>query len=290
MTQSQTHPIRAMVWMAGAILSFSAMAVGGRSVSSDLDTFEIMFYRSLVGIVIVVSLLTLRGGWGQVSFRNLHLHAIRNIAHFTGQNLWFFSLTLIPLAQVFALEFSTPLWVALLAPLVLGEPLTRLRAAMVSVGFLGILIVARPGFGEFSPGILTAAASAIGFAASILFTKILTRRGPVMGILFWLVVMQAVFGLICAGFDGDIARPATENWFWLILIGCAGLFAHFCLTTALSLAPASIVAPIDFLRLPLIAVVGALVYAEALDPFVFLGSLLIFGANYVNIRADARKT
>lgn len=280
--------MRAVLWMGGAILSFSAMAIGGRAVAPQLDTFEIMFYRSIVGIVIVFALLTLRQGWGQVGFRNLGLHAIRNIAHFTGQNLWFFSLTLIPLAQVFALEFTTPIWVTLLAPLLLGERLTRLRVVTAMVGFIGILIVARPGFGVFSPGILTAAMAAIGFAASILFTKLLTQRGPVIGILFWLVVMQAVFGLTCAGIDGDVAWPTPDGLAWLVLIGCAGLFAHFCLTTALSLAPASIVSPVDFLRLPLIAIVGALVYAEPLDPFVFLGAVLIFSANYINIRADTR--
>lgn len=290
MTSHTSTSIRAMFWMGGAILSFSTMAIGGRSVSHDLDTFEIMLYRSIVGIVIVTTLLTLRGRWGQVSFRHLGLHALRNVAHFTGQNLWFFSLTLIPLAQVFALEFSTPLWVTLLAPLVLGERLTRLRLATVVMGFVGILIVARPGFGVFSPGLVTAALAAIGFAGSILFTKMLTRRGPVIGILFWLVVMQAVFGLVCAGIDGDIARPGPASTAWVILIGAAGLFAHFCLTTALSLAPATIVSPIDFLRLPLIAIVGALIYAEPLDPFVLLGSAVIFGANYINIRADARQT
>lgn len=288
MTQPQSYPIRAVLWMGGAILSFSSMAVGGRAVAAQLDTFEIMFYRSIVGIVIVFALLTRRGTWGQVGFRNLGLHALRNVAHFTGQNLWFFSLTLIPLAQVFALEFTTPIWVILLAPLVLGEPLTRLRIVTSAVGFLGILIVARPGLGAFSPGLLTAAAAAIGFAASILFTKILTQRGPVIAVLFWLVVMQAVFGLVCAGIDLDIAWPSPVNMAWLGLIGCAGLFAHFCLTTALSLAPASIVSPVDFLRLPLIAVVGALFYHEPLDPFVFMGALLIFGANYANIRATTR--
>ena len=95
--------------------------------------------------------------------------------------------------------------------------------------------------------------------------------------------MQAVFGLICAGYDGDIALPSLQTLPWVVLIGCAGLLAHFCLTKALSIAPASVVMPIDFVRLPVIAIVGMLLYAEPLDALVFVGAAFIFAANYLNI-------
>ena len=97
--------------------------------------------------------------------------------------------------------------------------------------------------------------------------------------------MQAVFGLICAGIDGDIALPSPENWPGLAIIGIAGLVAHFCLTTALTLAPASVVMPIDFLRLPVIAIIGMLLYGEPLELAVLLGGLVIFAANAINLRA-----
>ena len=119
----ETEPAQAglaALWMIGAIVSFSAMAVAGRALSSDLDTFEMMTYRSIIGLVIVVSVASLRGKLGEITTRDLPHHAIRNLAHFAGQNLWFFSLTLIPLAQVFALGFTSPIWVALLAPLFLN--------------------------------------------------------------------------------------------------------------------------------------------------------------------------
>ncbi|MEZ5450977.1 MAG: EamA family transporter, partial [Thiolinea sp.] len=111
-----SHPLRAALWMSGAVLSFSAMAIAGREMAHDLDTFEIMLYRSLIGIVIVVTIATLAGTLGQIRRRRFGLHLIRNLSHFAGQNLWFYAVTLLPFAQVFALEFSTPLWVALLAP------------------------------------------------------------------------------------------------------------------------------------------------------------------------------
>ncbi|SHE46418.1 EamA domain-containing membrane protein RarD [Loktanella atrilutea] len=278
-----TSTLRACLWMIGAIVSFTSMAIAGRQVSFALDTFEIMTYRSLLGIVIVCTVAGLSGTWRQINGQQLGLHAIRNIAHFTGQNLWFFAITAIPLAQVFALEFTSPIWVLLLSPLLLGERLTRVGLIAAAIGFVGVLVVTRPGSAPLSPGLIAAALCAVGFAFSAIFTRRLTRTQTITCILFYLTVMQAVFGLICAGWDGDMALPDATTLPWLVLIGCAGLFAHFCLTTALSLAPASVVMPIDFVRLPTIAIVGALVYAEVIDPWILLGAALIFAGNYLNI-------
>ena len=108
-----SNTLRACLWMIGAIVSFTSMAIAGRQVSFALDTFEIMLYRSLMGIVIVCTVAGLSGTWRQINRQQLGLHAIRNAAHFTGQNLWFFAITAIPLAQVFALEFTSPIWVLL---------------------------------------------------------------------------------------------------------------------------------------------------------------------------------
>jgi drug/metabolite transporter (DMT)-like permease len=236
--------LRAALWMIGAIASFTAMAVAGRAVSFELDTFEIMMYRSFIGMIIVISVAGITGHLGDITRRHMGAHTIRNIAHFAGQNLWFFALTVIPLAQVFALEFTSPIWVLVLSPFVLGERMTQTRALAALLGFAGIL--------------------------------------------FYLTVMQAVFGVLAAGYDGDIALPSATTAPWLLLIGCAGLLAHFCLTTALSLAPATVVVPIDFARLPVIAVIGWAAYAEALDVWVFVGALLIFAGNYFNIWTETR--
>ncbi|KMK66887.1 DMT family transporter [Puniceibacterium sp. IMCC21224] len=281
--------LRACLWMIGAIVCFSSMAVGGRAVSLDLDTFEIMMYRSMIGLVLVVVVSSVAGTRNQITRRSLGLHTVRNISHFIGQNLWFYAIAVIPLAQVFALEFTSPLWVIALSPLVLGERLTRARAISALIGFVGILIVTRPSPETFHIGLVAAALAAIGFAGSAVFTRKLTRTETITCILFYLTLMQAVFGLICAGYDGDIQWPSSANWPWIVLIACAGLVAHFCLTTALRLAPATVVMPIDFARLPVIAIIGVLFYAEAIDPFVFLGAIVIFGANYYNIWTETRR-
>ncbi|MEL7014226.1 MAG: DMT family transporter [Pseudomonadota bacterium] len=284
------HILQAAVWMMGAVVSFSCMAVGGRSVSFELDTFEIMMFRSFVGFIVVFAVAKSLGTLKEVTFDHLGTHALRNVFHFTGQNLWFFALTLIPLAQVVALEFTAPLWVLVLSPLFLGERLTRLRVIAALFGFIGVLIVARPSPETINFGMISAAVAAIGFAGSIILTKRLTRTQSLTCILFWMTAMQAVLGIVCAGYDGDIAIPSLVSVPWLVLIGLAGLCAHFCLTKALTLAPATVIVPVDFLRLPVIAIIGLTVYAEPLDIFVILGALIIFGANYANIWAETRKT
>lgn len=274
--------------MIGSIASFSSMAVAGREVSGQLDTFEIMMYRSLFGVMIVVLLAGAFGTWREINTRNMGLHVVRNLAHFTGQNLWFYAVTVIPLAQVFALEFTSPLWVIVLSPLILGERLTAMRALAAVMGFVGILVVARPDMAGIDLGVITAASSAIFFALTIMITKRLTRTQSITCILFYLTTMQLVFGVIAAGFDGDIAVPTGQTLPFVVLIGAAGLLAHFCLTNALAIAPATVVVPIDFIRLPAIAVVGMLLYGEALDIWVFVGAVIIFAGNYMNIWSETR--
>ncbi len=284
-----SRPLLAAAWMTGAIIAFSSMAIAGRAVSHELDTFEMMMYRSFIGLSVVLTVGLSTGKLREVRFDRLPLHLVRNLAHFTGQNLWFYALTLITLSQVFALEFTSPIWVVILAVVFLGERLTRIRVLAVALGFVGALAVARPGAGADPTGLALAATSAIAFAASIVTTKMLTRTETILGILFWLTAMQAVMGIIATGWDGDIAWPSAAAWPWVALIGCAGLLAHTCLTNALAVAPATVVVPMDFLRLPVIAMVGMAVYAEPLDAWVFLGAALIFAGNYLNIWSESRR-
>ncbi len=276
--------------MTGSIASFSTMAVAGREVSDSLDTFEIMMYRSVVGILVVCAFALATGAWRSIKTDRLGTHLVRNVAHFTGQNLWFYAVTVIPLAQVFALEFTSPIWVIVLSPLILGERLTRVRALAAIMGFIGILIVARPDMAGINAGVITAASSAIFFALTIMLTKRLTRHEGITSILFWLTSMQLVMGIAMAGYDGDIALPDLQTGPWVFLIGCAGLLAHYCLTNALSIAPATVVVPIDFIRLPTIAVIGMLAYGEVIDVWVFVGAAVIFAGNYVNILVESRQS
>ena len=283
------RPLLAAAWMLGALIAFSTMAVAGRAVVPELDSFELMMYRSFIGLAIILAIGLVFGKLSEVRFHNLKLHGLRNLGHFTGQNLWFTALPLIPLAQLFALEFTSPIWVVIFAVLFAGEKVTGIRVLAVALGFVGALLVARPGLEGDSFGLILAAASANVFAVSIVTTRVLTRTESISGILFWLTAMQAVFGMITTGWDGDIAWPSLAVWPWVFLVGIAGLVAHTCLTNALAVAPATIVTPMDFMRLPAIALIGALFYNEAINIWVLAGALVIFAGNYLNIWVETRK-
>lgn len=274
--------------MAGVVASFTIMAIAGREASFELDPIELLLYRSIFGIAAVLAICAARRRIDDIRTSRLGLHVVRNVFHFSGTVLWFYAVFTIPLAQVFAFEFSTPLWAAVLAPFFLGERLTLMRKATIAVGFAGILVVARPGATELSPGVAAAALCAVGFAVSAIATRRLVRDASVTCILFWMAVMQTAISLSIAGFDGDIAVPSRASALPLLLVSITGLTAHYCLTTALRLAPAVVVMPLDFARLPIIAIAGMIIYAEPLDAFVIAGACIIMGANYVNVRNEAK--
>jgi drug/metabolite transporter (DMT)-like permease len=272
--------------MIGSIAAFSSMAIATRQINGVHDTFEILAFRSVIGWFLVVGIAAALGQWSRIRRDRLSSHLVRNVFHFSGQSLWFYAVTVIPLAQVFALEFTSPIWVILLSPIFLGERLTRRKLLAAALGFAGILIVAQPDISAIDTGVLAAAGAAVFFAATALLTKALTKDGEaIVSILFWLTLMQAGFGSAAMLLDGQVTLPTLATLPWLALIGVAGITAHLCLTTALSLAPASMVVPVDFARLPLIAVVGAVFYAEPVETSLFLGAALIFLGIWINLRS-----
>ncbi|MEK9910405.1 MAG: DMT family transporter [Candidatus Puniceispirillum sp.] len=284
-----SHPIKAALWMIGAMVSFSLMAVSGRELAPQMNTFEIMFFRSLIGLALVVTISYAVGTLTEIKTDRLGLHFIRNAAHFSGQNLWFLAVAYIPFSQLFALEFSTPIWVALLAPVFLGETLTRRRMLAVGLGFSGVLIVARPDLQYLDPAILAAMACAVCFAGSLMTTKILTRDQSTSCILFWLTVMQLGMGAFAVAVTGGLSLPQGIDYMWVVIVGVGGLMAHFCITKALALAPAIVVIPLDFMRLPLISVIGFMAYDEAFEWPIAAGALVIFSAILVNLQAESRR-
>ena len=291
--QPNTSLIKGIAWMIGSLASFTLMTVSVRELGGDMHPFQILFIRSAIGILILLPIITHygkgrpEGGWKQIRRRFLPGHALRNVIHFTGQVLWIFGVGLLPLATVSAIEFTSPLWGGLLAVLFLGERMNRGRLAAFILGFIGILVIVRPGFIEISDGILIMLACALFFGATGAITKWLTRRETTLAITFFMVTMQATFGGVASVF---VWEPVLlEHLPWLFLVGVSGLSAHFCLTSALAAADATFVMPIDFLRLPLVAVVGFLVYAEAFQIEILLGALIIFSGNYISLRYETRR-
>jgi len=270
--------------MMGTVGSFTLMAIAGRVILQDINTFELMLYRSVIGFLIVTALLARsKRGFSQIKTRIFGRHILRSAIHFTGQNLWFYALAMIPLAQLIALEFTNPLWVTLLAPLLLGERLTPQKLLIALMGFVGVLIVARPGLEPINLGHVAGLTAAIGFALTNILTRRIMRQDTVLTLLFWMTLSQALFALVIS-LPGGIPWPSASLWPWVIIMGITGLSAHFCLGKALSLAPATIVAPMDFIRLPIAAMVGVLLYREPLLATVFIGGGVILLANYLNIK------
>lgn len=280
----QYRPLAAALWMLGSIAAFSSMAVAGRAIAGVHDTFELMLWRSITGFAVVVGVALAAGRLHEVRSDRLGRHLARNAVHFTGQNLWFFALNLIPLAQVFALEFTSPIWVMLMAAVFLGERLTGPKIMAAVLGFAGVWIVAQPDFNALDPGVLAAAASALFFAATSVITKTLTRVESIVSILFWLTLMQVGFSLAATLWDGQMVWPTIATAPWLVVLGLAGLMAHYCLTKALSLAPASVIVPVDFARLPVIAVIGWALYDEMIGGATMLGAGLILCGILINLR------
>jgi drug/metabolite transporter (DMT)-like permease len=272
--------------MMGTLVSFSMVGVATRHLTDGgLPVFQILFLRAAVGLIILTPIV-MWGGWHTVSTRHWRLHAIRNTLHFGASYAWYFGIAVLPLASVFAIEFTAPVWVAVLAVIILGEKLNWARSAAIGAGLIGVLIILRPGLESFSVASLVVLASALGFAFAHVATKGLTRNNSVLKVLFWMALMQFPMGI---GPAIAVWTPIEGiAWLWAAAVGASAVSAHFCLTRALSLADASVVVPMDFLRIPLIAVVSLFVFGEAIDGWVIVGAAIIFAGLYYNVRHEHR--
>ena len=277
----------AALWMGGAIVSFMVMAVGARELSSELGTFEILFVRSVIGLL-VLALLLGRRGWHQLATASFGLHFVRNLAHFAGQFGWFYGFAFIPLAAVVAIEITTPIWTALFAAILLGERITAARCGAICLGFAGVLIILRPGLAVVDPAAMAVLLGAVGFGLSITLTKKLAARDAPVAIVFYMALIQLPLGLVPATFNW--VNPSPAHWPWLIAVGITALTAHYCMVRALAVADATVVIPMDCLRLPLISLLGLLLYNERIEWFLVAGAVLILAGNLVNVRAEAAAT
>ena len=275
--------LRAALWMVGTLVSFSMLAVATRELSADYSAIQILFFRNTVGLAIMLPVVAAIG-WRRMRSRSMRLQAVRNVIHLAASLGWYQGIAVLPLAQVFAIEFTAPFWVALMAVILLGERMNRGRATALVFGLVGMLIILRPGFGGFSIGSLYVLGAAIGFAGTHIATKRLTATDTVVMVLFWMVVIQFPISAAAAVFSWSPLGWGMAPW--AFVIGAAGLSAHYCMTRALYLADATVVIPLDFMRLPLIAIVGFAVYNEGIDAFVLIGALVMFAGNYVSIRRE----
>lgn len=278
---------RGLLWMALSMASFIGMSVGSRELATTLSIRQVLFFRALVGLFII--LILARKLLPEVrEMKMLRLHFIRNIVHFTAQYFWTIGVVFLPLASVFALEFTMPIWVAFFAWLFLKEKLTIPRLFATLGGFIGVLVIVRPGSSMMDPASALVLLAAAGYGLSLICVKQLTRQCSPGAIVVWMILIQLPLGFLLAITDWQpVSFSATP---WMLLAGAGALSAHFCQAQALKILDASVVIPIDFLRVPIAAVVGYYIYGELIDLWVLFGGAIILFSNYQAVVIERRKS
>jgi len=269
--------------MAGWLALMLIVVVAGRETTRELNVFQIMELRSIFGFLMLYPLIRLSGGFAAMQTSRPLQHIGRNLIHYAAQLGWFFALTLIPLGQVVSIEFTMPIWTAILAASFLSERMTVWKILAIVLGLVGVIVIVRPATGDINPGQLIALGAAVGFGISVAMMKSLTRTDTTLTIIFWMLVIQSA-----AGFFPSLyvwRWPTAYAWGWIVVIAFCGTFSHYCMARAMLHADATVVLPMDFLRVPLTATAGWLIYSERLDLFTVLGAILILTGNLLNLKA-----
>jgi drug/metabolite transporter (DMT)-like permease len=275
-----------LIWMLGTLLSFSLMAVAARELSGEIHTFQMMLFRSVIGLL-VIGAIVLKGRQFQlIKSQRLKLHSLRNGFHFLGQYAWFIGIALLPLADVFALEFTAPLWTILIAAWFLNEQLSKQKVVALLLAMVGVILIVKPSNELFNPVSLIVLFAAFSYAVAYVSTKALTSSEHILTILFLMNAMQLPLALPFSIYYW--VMPDLLQLVWLVVIAVTALSAHYCLTSAMKVADASTVVMLDFLRLPLIILVGILLYQEPLRIELLMGAGLMLLANLLPLVKQAK--
>jgi drug/metabolite transporter (DMT)-like permease len=267
--------------MSGALLSFCFMAIAARELSAGMSTFEVLFARALIGLTLVCLVILKTRDWSYFKTQRIKFHLGRDITHLMGQYGWFVGVSLLPLSQVFALEFTGPLWTSILAMAFLGEVLNVKRFFAIILGFAGVYLIVNPGEGIFNYNSLYVIAAALLFSIGNTFSKSLVKTDRPLTILFYMCLIQLPVTFFLA--INHFIWPDVAQSGWLMIIGLTSITSHFCMSKAMQKTDLSIVVTLDFFRLPLITLVGVLFYAEAFRWVMVIGAMMVFSANLINL-------
>jgi|TARA_B100000780_G_scaffold178106_1_gene124853 drug/metabolite transporter (DMT)-like permease len=256
------------------------MAIAARELDGKIDKFELLAIRSLVGFVLLVIIMNVIKRPTLMFSRRMKTHFWRNFFHFIGQFSWLVGIGLLPLAQVFAIEFTVPLWVLIIASIFLSEAITRRKLVSVALGLIGVAVIVKPGVQIIDVGGLVMIIASLCFAVTFILSKSLLTTEHPLTVVFYMTLIQLPLGALMAG--PDWAMPEPWMWPWVMAIALTGLSAHYCMVKAMQIAEVSVVISLDFLRLPIIAIIGMLLYGEPFEVSVILGGGLMLLANLVN--------
>lgn len=283
---SQPLTGRGVAFMLGSVVSFALMAVTIRLASEQLHAFQITFFRNLFGLAFTLPLIWRAGGLRLLRTNRLKLYLLRCITGLCAMLTGFWALVHLPLAQAVALSYTTPLFVTILAVLVLGEVVRARRWTAVAIGFIGVVIILRPSADGLQFAALIALASSALSASSAISIKFLSRTEPPDAIVIWMVLIMTPMSLF----------PALPVWQWpdpgiwalAVAIGGFGTLGHMCLTRAFRLADVSALQPLNFLQLPIVVLLAWLLFAETIDLWTAVGAGIIFASTIYIARREAR--
>lgn len=269
--------VRGAIWMVLGGLFLTLLAIVIRHLQQRYNVLEMILMRSVVSFLLILP-WAIRVGLVDLRTRRLGLHVFRNTIHYCGNVGWFVGVTLVPLADLSALQFTVPLFTVIMAAIFLRETVGAHRWTATAIGFLGALLIIRPGFVAIGPGTLAVMLSALFYASSQVSTKALSRTEHPNVVLFYMSVIFIPISAIPAAFVWT--TPLWEDTIPILLLGIFGYLAHFCIIRAFTAADASFVMPFDFLRLPIAALFGFFLYLEKPDIWVWAGAVIIFGSTY----------
>lgn len=275
MTRKSDRPIHGILWMLFTGVMFVAVTAIVKFVGSGLPSAEAAFLRYLLGLVFLIPMIRpmLRA---RISRQSYLLFGLRGVVHTLAVILWFYAMTLIPIADVTAMGYMTPIYVTIGAALFLGEKLALRRIIAVLVALVGALIILRPGFREISLGHIAMLGTAVMFGASYLTAKLMSGRYNA-AVVVGMLSITVTIGL--APFAAAVwITPTFAQIGWMFLVACFATAGHYSMTLAFAAAPVTVTQPVTFIQLVWAVLLGTIVFGEALDGWVIFGGAIIFAS------------
>ena len=277
-----------IIWMLGFMVSITIMAICIRELSYKYSSFEIQNFRNIFSIIIIYIVFLLKKNIN-LNSKQLKNNFIRNIFHFIGQSAWTWGLTVLPLATVFSLEFTMPIWAAIISILIFKEKISLNKIFFLFLGLIGTWIILVPDtrYIEFSNIIVLFSAITYAFAHN--YTKELTKTDSILSILFFMSIIQLPLSFIGSIMMGNMQFNIIQEVPLILLLTVTSLLAHYSLSSALKKSDATIILPIDYIRLPIIVIIGWYYYNEIITNNVIIGSILIIFGAVIFLRNDIKK-
>jgi len=264
--------------------SLSAMHAIVRFLSPSIHPFELAFFRSLFGFIVILPLV-LRGGIDSVRTHQPRLQMLRGVVSIAAMMSWFYGLSMVPLAEATALSFTNVIFGSLAAIIFLREKMTMARGIAVFIGFVGVLVILRPGFVQMDIGVVCVLFSALCWGCSVVIVKQLGRTDSAVSIVAWVGIQLSILSLPFA--LSVWVWPTMEEWLWLSLLGTLATIGHLCMVQGLKLTDAMTIFPLDFTRLIWASLFGLFIFSEWPDVWTFVGAgIIVISGTFMLYRED----